>query len=154
MATWADLEKEAPEIAAFGMKRLREYGVPLAFLATVRRDGGPRIHPVCPIVADGRVFVSIGADSPKQNDLRHNPGYMLHTFPGEGDPEFSIRGNAVEITDPSEKQKVIDAIEFAAYDVRDPIFELHIDRADKTQWENWKQPDTRPVRTRWIATRA
>ena len=154
MATWSDLEKEAPQLAGFGLKRLKAFGIPLAFLATVRSDGGPRIHPVCPILADGRIYVSIGADSPKQHDLRANPRYMLHTFPDEGDPEFSIRGTAVEITDPSSKQRVIDAIEFAAYDSRDPIFELDIDRADKTEWENWKQPDTRPVRSRWIAPEA
>jgi hypothetical protein len=27
---------------------LYHFGVPLGYLATVRRDGGPRLHPFCP----------------------------------------------------------------------------------------------------------
>jgi hypothetical protein len=152
MATWDEMKNADPDMAGFGIGRIKKWGVPLAFLATVRKDGGPRIHPVCPIFASGRLFVSIGAESPKQWDLRRNPRYMLHSFPDEGDPEFSVRGDAVEVTDPEAKKMVIDAIEFAAYNPDDPIFELNIDRADSTIWENWKQPDTRPVRRRWIAT--
>src|SRR5206468_311771 len=49
MATWAELEAQDPELAAFGMQRLHRYGVGLAFLATVAPDGSPRVAPVCPI---------------------------------------------------------------------------------------------------------
>lgn len=29
-----------------------QYGIGLGFLATVRPDGGPRLHPICPIITD------------------------------------------------------------------------------------------------------
>ena len=43
--------------------------IPITYLATVRRDGAPRVHPVCPIIAKGRMFVAIAPDSPKRLDL-------------------------------------------------------------------------------------
>jgi hypothetical protein len=47
MARWADLENEAPAIAEKGHALLYQYGIGLAFLATIRGDGGPRLHPIC-----------------------------------------------------------------------------------------------------------
>ena len=43
--------------------------IPISYLATVRRDGAPRVHPVCPIFAGGRMFAATAADSPKRLDL-------------------------------------------------------------------------------------
>lgn len=48
MVTWAELSAAAPALAQVGHRLLTQFGVGLAFLATVRRDGGPRMHPVCP----------------------------------------------------------------------------------------------------------
>jgi hypothetical protein len=31
------------------------------------------------------------------------------------------------------------------------VFELDIERADSTIWENWATPETYPVRRRWVA---
>jgi hypothetical protein len=47
MATWSEFSRSAPEIAELGRKQLLQFGLGLAFLATVRKDGGPRLHPVC-----------------------------------------------------------------------------------------------------------
>ena len=66
MATWAEFAKGAPELAALGSDLRDAFG--LAFLATVRKDGSPRIHPVCPFVVRGRLFISTNAKSPKSND--------------------------------------------------------------------------------------
>ena len=54
MATWGELAIEAPGLAAFGAERL---GKGVAYIATVRRDGSPRVHPVTPIIGAGRLFV-------------------------------------------------------------------------------------------------
>ena len=48
---WADLEREAPEIAAVGGRLFARHEV--AYLATVSRDGRPRVHPFCPAIAEG-----------------------------------------------------------------------------------------------------
>lgn len=51
MATWAEFAGAAPEIAALGLKQFEKFHI--AYLATVRKDGSPRIHPVCPFVVRG-----------------------------------------------------------------------------------------------------
>lgn len=78
---------------------------------------------------------------------------MLHSFPDKEDPEFSARGNARLVADPAERRVVAEAATFAT-GVRDSedVFELDIERADSTTWENWAQANTRAVRKKWIAS--
>ena len=129
----------------------------LAFLATVRPSGGPRVHPFCPILAADRLFAAIPASSPKGNDLRRDGRYMVHALPGPNDAEFSVRGTARELTDPITRALVEDAVAESGVggmseSVRaDPIFELDIERVDAAQWEKVGQPGTYAVRRRWLA---
>lgn len=125
----------------------------MGFLATVRSDdGGPRVHPVCPFLADGRLYVTIPRTSPKSRDLRADPRYMLHAFPDKEDPEFSIRGTARLVIDPDERRIVAEACPFASgVQPDDDVFELDIERADSTTWANWAQADTYAIRSRWMA---
>ena len=46
MTTWKDFAASAPTLAQTSAALLNQFGVGLAFLATVRRDGAPRLHPV------------------------------------------------------------------------------------------------------------
>jgi len=48
MATWNEFETDAPDIAAAGRQLLYQFGVGLAFLATLRKDGAPRLHRFAP----------------------------------------------------------------------------------------------------------
>ena len=48
--SWLRLAEEARDIAGAGARLLRE-GQGIAYLATVRKDGGPRVHPVVPVLA-------------------------------------------------------------------------------------------------------
>ena len=50
MASWSEFSKQAPELAAYGAKRLG--GDRVAYLGTLRPDGGPRVHPVTPILGE------------------------------------------------------------------------------------------------------
>ena len=52
--SWQALADAAPELAAFGAERLHDQ---VAYLATVKPDGSPRLHPVRPVVTGGRLFV-------------------------------------------------------------------------------------------------
>ena len=113
MATWAQFEAEAPEVAAVasrlwpGAIALDRSGmVPsgtalfaIAYLATVRRDGAPRLHPFCPIIAGGRLFAAIPRLSPKGHDLRRDPRCVIHAMPGPDDDELCIRAAAIEVND-------------------------------------------------------
>src|SRR6266511_1243674 len=104
MATWAVFETEAPGLAAVaarlwpGITALHRGEAPppaaptfaVAYIATVRRDGGPRLHPFCPILAGGRLFVAIPRSSPKGRDLRRDPRCVIHAMPGPDDDELCM----------------------------------------------------------------
>ncbi|MGA7870990.1 MAG: hypothetical protein WCA22_08825 [Candidatus Binatus sp.] len=97
MATWSELENDAPDIAAAGKQLLYQFGVGLAFLATLRKDGAPRLHPICPTIVGGHLYALIGP-SPKRADLRRDGRYALHTFPPVNvDDEFLLMGRAMFI---------------------------------------------------------
>lgn len=99
MARWQDIEREAPEIAVPGRQLLYQHGPGLAYLATVRRDGGLRIHPFCPAVTAGGIYGLIG-DSPKRADLARNGRFAIHAFPrAESDDELMLAGDSVRRLD-------------------------------------------------------
>lgn len=101
MATWNEFETDAPDLAEAGKKLLYQFGVGLGFLATLRKDGAPRLHPICPTVVDGRLYALIGP-TPKRADLKRDGRYALHTFPAvEVDDEFLVMGRAKFIDDPA-----------------------------------------------------
>jgi hypothetical protein len=154
VATWVEFCAAEPELAEFGRERLFRHGVGLGFLATIRAgDQGPRVHPVCPFVGEGRLFLAIPQTSPKSADLRGDGRYMLHAFPADQDAEFSIRGRARLVTDPDERALAERSVSFAS-GVRphDDAFVLDIERADSTTWMNWAQADTYAVRKTWPAS--
>jgi len=80
MATWSDFVQQRPDLAEAARRLLYQHGVGLAYIATLRRDGRPRLHPICPILNGSRLFAFI-IPSPKQGDLRRDPSYSLHSFP-------------------------------------------------------------------------
>src|SRR6202165_1290721 len=96
MATWQAFADSAPGIAELGLKILSHSGAAF-FLATVRKDGSPRLHPVVPIVADGKLFVFCGG--PKVYDLRRDGRYSLHAQIDRDDIEFLVEGRAAFVND-------------------------------------------------------
>jgi hypothetical protein len=146
VATWDKFTNGAPEIAALGLKQFEKFHI--AYLATVRQDGAPRVHPISPIIAEGRLFVATAPTSPKRLDQARDGRYMMHALPGKDDAEFWIRGRAWRISDDATRAAVTAA---AAHTVRpqDWIFEYDIAEAMMAYWENVGQPDTYPVREFW-----
>ena len=120
----------------------------ICFLATVRKDGGPRLHPVGPYLIDGTLYLIVNPTSPKRHDLARDRRYVLHTLPGPKDEEFRIEGLAVRISDEPRRARVKAALGHHLHD-DDWLFELDIQRALTTSWENWAQPNTRPIRRHW-----
>ena len=149
MLTWQEFADVRPELAELGHDLLYQFGIGLAFLATVRKDGGPRLHPVCPLIHEGHLFVFVLGHSPKRYDLLRDGRYALHTFPPkDNDDEFYCTGNAIPVSEQALREVVA---EQAQHDVRDDemLFELRIERALHTTWENPRQPNTRPIHTKW-----
>lgn len=146
MASWVEFAEAAPEIAGLGLEQFEKFHI--AYLATVRKDGSPRVHPISPIVAEGRLFVATAPTSPKRLDQVRDGRYMMHALPGKDDAEFWIRGRARRVQNGNTRAAVTDA---AGHAVRaeDWIFEYDIEEAMMAYWENVGQPDTRPVREFW-----
>ena len=69
MKTWPEFAGLRPDLAEAGRALLYQFGVGLGFLATTRADGGPRVHPMCPIMTAERDVAFI-VPGPKQRDLR------------------------------------------------------------------------------------
>ena len=149
--TWKDFATATPKIAAEGDRLLNQFGIGLAFIATTRKDGGPRLHPCCPLLADGRLYVFVTGASPKRFDLARDGRYALHSFPpADNDDEFYCTGRSRAISDATVRAAIA---ERAKHNVRDDevLFELSLERALFTTWINPRQPDTQPVFSKWAA---
>ncbi|HEX6239119.1 MAG TPA: pyridoxamine 5'-phosphate oxidase family protein [Acidimicrobiales bacterium] len=144
MATWGRFATEAPQMAAAGRALWEKHQV--MYLATVRADGSPRVHPVVPVLAGDAVFVAVGPWSPKWRDLRRDPRCVLHALPGARDDEFLMRCRAHEV--PGARERVRAEAGHAIH-ADDHVFELAIEQVDHGWWEHVGQPTTYPIRRRW-----
>jgi hypothetical protein len=155
MVTWKEFAAAEPDLADVGRSLLFQFKVGLAFLATVRRDGAPRLHPVCPVLSDDRLFVLIIPTSPKRHDLRRDGRYALQTFPQPkpGSDEFSIAGKAVGVDDPAVRAAILRDAKHMA-DASEISFELWIEHVMHTRWENVLTPQMRSVHRKWRAAAA
>ncbi len=77
---WSTLAAERPDLAEAGRALLYQFGVGLAFLGTIRKDGGPRVHPVCSLIAADAIYMLV-TPSYKRQDLHRDPRYALHSYP-------------------------------------------------------------------------
>lgn len=128
MATWYQFVTAAPALAARVRALLEQYGRGLGYLATVRPDGGPRVHPVAPVLTDEGLFCFVLA-SPKRRDLERDGRYALHSLPGvDREDEAYLAGTVSPVTDPWRMRQL--AGRFRAAPQQDwQLFELHIDVA-------------------------
>ncbi|MGD8760252.1 MAG: pyridoxamine 5'-phosphate oxidase family protein [Anaerolineales bacterium] len=152
MATWKAFAESDPALAQVGTDQLFQYGVGLAFLATVRKDGAPRLHPVCPVLSGSRLYVLILPNSPKRKDLEVDGRYALQAFPQDkpDSDEFYLSGTASLVEDPKLHASVLaDAKHHASPD--EILFELEIDRAMHTRWEGFGTPDYHAIHAIWKA---
>ncbi|QIS05031.1 pyridoxamine 5'-phosphate oxidase family protein [Nocardia brasiliensis] len=97
MATWRAFEEEAPELAAEVKRRFLAHETHV--LATLRRDGSPRVSGS--EVAFHGPDLTFGSmpDARKADDLRRDGRCAIHAHPSDGDAK--IAGVAEELTDPA-----------------------------------------------------
>ena len=141
--SWITLEEGQPELAAFGAERLHGK---VAYLATTRKDGSPRVHPMTPIIGEGHLFVFMEPTSPKGHDLERDGRYAIHcsvTDTSGASGEFIITGRAHLITDPELRAL---AVRLCSYTPKDRyiLFEFDVESVTSTIY-----PDGRPVYRSW-----
>ncbi len=129
MATWATFEDAAPDMAATGRRLIYRRPVGEAFLATVRGDALPRVHPVYVAILEGRLFAFL-LPSPKATDLVDDGRFALHAHQDPAAPnEFAVRGRARPIDDESTRIRIGEAWYFDVNDENHRLFEFDIDHA-------------------------
>ncbi|MBE2282794.1 MAG: pyridoxamine 5'-phosphate oxidase family protein, partial [Prosthecobacter sp.] len=141
--TWKILEDQQPKLAAFGLERLNGR---VAYLATIRKDGSPRLHPMTPIIGRGHFFVFMEPTSPKGHDLQRDGRYAIHCAVSDNSGssgEFNITGHA-HLIDDAELRAL--AVSLASYEVAERyiLFEFDIERAASTVYA-----EDRAVRQVW-----
>ena len=77
MATWSEIESAAPELA--GRARAAFDAHKHKVLATLRRDGSPRISGIEATITDGELWLGMMPGSRKALDLRRDPRLALHS---------------------------------------------------------------------------
>ncbi|GLY07261.1 MULTISPECIES: pyridoxamine 5'-phosphate oxidase family protein [Actinoplanes] len=128
MASWSDFATAEPLLAAGVRALLQQYGPGMGYLATIRPDGGPRVHPVSPVFTDDGLHCFL-VDSPKRRDLERDGRYALHSYPPEdSDDEAVLTGHARPVTDPEIVARLSAALH-ASGDVDWRLFELTVDTA-------------------------
>jgi Pyridoxamine 5'-phosphate oxidase len=100
--SWAKFEAEAPELAARVRERFEAHGHKT--LATLRRDGSPRISGTEAQFRDDDLWIGSMWNAVKALDLRRDPRYALHSASEDPDVwtgDAKIAGIAEEVTDPA-----------------------------------------------------
>jgi hypothetical protein len=103
MASWAEFASAEPALASRVKERfaIRKHKT----LATLRKDGSPRISGIEVEFADGELYLGIMPDSVKLRDLARDPRIALHSptdDPSESNPqgwpgEAKLAGRALEV---------------------------------------------------------
>ncbi|MEU8246608.1 pyridoxamine 5'-phosphate oxidase family protein [Nonomuraea sp. NPDC048916] len=105
MASWHEFEQQAPGLAKTARALMDEHRHKV--LATLRKDGSPRVSGTESQFRDGDLWMGSMSGAVKALDLRRDPRMALHvtsTDPDESDPsawkgDVKLAGRAVEITD-------------------------------------------------------
>jgi hypothetical protein len=136
MPSWSEFEAAAPEFAS----RVRALLTARKHLtmATLRRNGSPRISGTEVEFADGQLRVGSMPGAVKALDLRRDPRVAIHgptDDPPEGNPsgwkgEAKIAGSATEVDSGSSAHRFL-------IDVREAVITRLNDAGDRLVVESW-----------------
>ena len=110
MATWREVTVAAPALADKVRERFEAHG--LGFIATLRRDGGPRVSGVEMFFGAGELWVGMMPDSVKAKDLLRDPRFAMHSASSDkdvADGDAKLSGLALAIGDEATWSTYMDA---------------------------------------------
>ena len=131
--TWQIFQSQSPELADFAQARLHNK---VSYLATIRKDGSPRVHPFTPIIGEGHLFVFMEPTSPKGHDLRRDPRCALHcsvTDTSGESGEVFLSGKATFIEDAGLRAVAVKVSPYQPAE-RYILFELEIENVTVTEY--------------------
>ena len=148
MASWKDVSAAAPELAAVVQERFDAHKHKV--MATLRKDGSPRISGIEASFADGELWLGGMWKSLKFLDLQRDPRLALHCAPVEPETTSSVgdvidvklAGRAVIVTDPKTVEKFAqgappEPMHLAKVDVTDVVSIRVGDPADHLVIDSW-----------------
>lgn len=151
-STWAAFRAAEPAFAESVQSRFERYRHHV--LATLRKDGSPRLTGLEVNFSAGELWLGMMPGSFKARDLVRDPRFALHTNPGADDSmdggDVRISGRAYEVAEPAEKARFVE-------DAQPPepfhLFRVELDEVVRTSVEgdelvvrSWNPGG--PVRTR------
>ena len=125
MASWREVEHQAPELATRARRHFDSNKHKT--MATLRRDGSPRISGIELIFADGELWFGSMWEAVKALDLRRDPRFAIHSA-SDGDDfqgDAKIAGTVEEIESDEVKEAIVGG--------NAPPEPLHLFRADVTE---------------------
>jgi hypothetical protein len=150
MATWSEFSAAAPELARAAQAAFDAHKHKV--LATLRKDGSPRISGIEATFADGELWLGMMPGSRKALDLRRDPRLALHSAsvdPPDDDPgawtgDAKLAGQAVEVDDPVILEKLgagdqADAAHLFRVEVTEVVHTRVGDPADHLVIELWQE---------------
>lgn len=81
--SWGDFAAASPELAARIQRRFESHLH--AVMATLRRDGSPRMSGMEAPIRDGHLWLGMDRNSTKAADLGRDPRFGLHSAPESGE---------------------------------------------------------------------
>jgi len=145
MASWSEVEAQAPELTARARTLFDAFTHKT--MATLRRDGSPRISGTEVVFRDGELYIGSMWRAVKALDLQRDPRFALHS--GSADPpdwpgDAKIAGRFVEVTDSAPAAEGgEDAASEPSHSFRADITELVVvrlgDPADHLVIESWHE---------------
>jgi hypothetical protein len=107
MPSWSEIDAAVPELAAAARARFEAHTHHT--LATLRKDGSPRISGTECLFKDGDVWLGSMSGAMKARDLARDGRFSVHSF-SEDPPDWGgdarLSGRAVEITEPDGFRRV------------------------------------------------
>jgi hypothetical protein len=126
--SWGEFARMEPELAGFGAAKLTESP---AYMATIRRTGAPRVHPVTPIISEVGLYLFMEPTSPKARDIRERGWFSLHNGvpdnAGSGG-EFCVTGVGLYLDDAATWSHAAEASSYTPLD-RYIVFEMRVSEA-------------------------
>ncbi|WP_371603995.1 pyridoxamine 5'-phosphate oxidase family protein [Streptomyces sp. NBC_01220] len=111
-SNWADFQAAEPDFADTVRRRFEQYKHHV--LATVRKDGSPRVTGLEVDFRLDQPLLGMMPNSRKALDLRRDPRFAVQANPGPdaemADGDVRISGRAVEVADPDLLARFIDVV--------------------------------------------
>jgi Pyridoxamine 5'-phosphate oxidase len=138
MASWDEVAAAAPELAARARALFDAHRHKV--LATLRKDGSPRVSGIEANFSRGDLWLGMMPGSQKALDLRRDPRLALHSAtvdppddPAKFEGDAKLAGLAEEITDPARVRAIVSAEGQAAGEAPPEPGSFHLFRVDVTE---------------------